>query len=168
LFSQTDSLLRDSLFLQEELQAIETYQSSNNKAALSHVYYNIGDIYSRKKEYQSALENYMLSLITCRELNDQIGMATCFQQMANTLLKLAKYAEAIRYYSDAIDIYEELGSRDYAGECALGISSVYEIKKNIQEAIAYTRKAENYFTFTQNAEKIRLCKERIKYLKTKK
>ena len=168
LFSQTDSLLRDSLILQEELQAILNYENSNNKTALSHVYYNIGKLYTHKKEYQTGLEYFMLSLITCRETNDQQGMATCFKNMANTQKQMGKYAEAIRYYSDAIEAYEDLSSRDDAAECALGISSVYEIKRNIQEAIIYARKADNYFTSTQNTEKMRLCKERIKYLKTKK
>ena len=157
----------DSLILAAQLEDLEFKKESNDKKALSFAYHNVGQAYYDKQEYPTAIEYYMLSLITCRETGDDIGIATCYQNLADAHKNATHYAEAIRYYTDAIEVYTELGARNDIADCYLNISKIYEIKKNIHEAINYTRKAQDIYSDKRNEPKISECAARIKELKAK-
>jgi tetratricopeptide (TPR) repeat protein len=157
----------DSLILAAQLESLEAKKNSGDKKGISISYHNIGQLFYDKGDYRSAVEYFMLSLITCREMNDDIGIANCYQNLADAHKNLAHYAEGIRYYSDAIDMYSELGYKDDIADCYMSISKIYEIKKDISDAISYTRKAQNIYSDERNRGKVDECATRIKELRSK-
>ena len=158
---------KDSVLIVAQLNSLEAVKKTGNKKNISRAYYNTGLFYSEHKDYTAATEYYMLSLIVCRETSDDEGMANCFQSLADAHRNLNHYAEAVRYYSDAIGAYNALGYKTEMAYCYLAISEVYEVKKNIPQAIKYTRQAKNIYAFTKDSEKQNNCTIRIKYLKAK-
>ncbi len=166
----TDSLQKekeDSTLIATQLEILEAKKKTGEKKSISHAYYNTGLLFSEHKNYLTAIEYYMLSLIICRELNDDVGAANCYQSMADAHKNLNHYAEAVRYYSDATETYNALGYKNEMAYCCIVISEIYEIKKNIQQAIKYTRQAKNIYAYTKDSEKLNNCTTRIKYLKAK-
>jgi DNA polymerase/3'-5' exonuclease PolX len=64
-------------------------------------------------------------------------------------------------------MYSELGYKDDIADCYMSISKIYEIKKDISDAISYTRKAQNIYSDERNRGKVDECATRIKELRSK-
>ncbi len=99
-------------FWQEGVQILNTNyvdDSLENKAIKAHFLFISGNIFQRKHEDEKARSFYEKSLTIRQDINDILGIATCYLHLGNICEENSENDEAIEYFSKSISFSSQLG-----------------------------------------------------------
>ena len=130
--------------LQKELDEANSYwnQSLNfySKAAYNVdkpvILKNLGDLFSRKGNYNQALEHYKNSLeLSPRE--DVLTKGTVLFAMGSVYFRMRDLKNALKFYSDSLELKKKITNKINLAGPLWGIGHVHFIKKNYSRAMEY-------------------------------
>lgn len=119
VFRNMDFESDDSLWLATDKYSPNSTQNLNN----------LGDYYSRRKEYQRSIESYQKALA----LNPQY--ADVYNNLANTYSQMGQFEKAIELYEKALSLNPSLW------QTYQNIAAIYVNNKQYPQAVAYMEKA---------------------------
>jgi len=115
-------------------EALKNYAAALNiskqigtKVAIAACYTNIGGNYyqqgkmqtelgQKKKLYNEALVNYLISLKNYKESQDKEGLAACYNAVGEVYLELENFVKAKQFLNNGLSLFKEVGTTDDAGE----------------------------------------------------
>jgi hypothetical protein len=89
---------------------LKAAEEAGDKNATAYAYLNIGNIYFYSKNYNLAVKNWNLALRMFEDLNDGVGVIKCKGNIANYLVEIGKFTEALPYYQDIAKNFSESGN----------------------------------------------------------
>jgi tetratricopeptide (TPR) repeat protein len=116
------------------LQAINYYNTLNNKTEIANGLINLGVLKHEQKQLDAALENYEKALQTGKELNDYEIKAICLNNMAQIFSDKGNYEKALAYNYDAMELRELMGLDVDRTDSHLSIAEIALKQKNISLA----------------------------------
>lgn len=117
------------------MQAVEISKELDNKRTLSLAYNNIGNTYNDyKKDYNQAMIYYKKVLEISEELDLQDGICRANMNIAMCLKKTGNYNEALKYCLKSIEQAKNNKFPYDEKEGYLLLSSIYELKKDFENA----------------------------------
>ena len=126
--------------LENYFNALKTFEIAGDKYGMATTYNNIGiinyeqaqqpfnDSLATRKNYQSALHYYSLSLNIRETLGDKHGIADCYTNIGVIHDELGNLAEALVNYFKSLKIRQELNDKLGMESCFTNIGIVYDEK----------------------------------------
>lgn len=102
-------LYKDSLALDYYNKALAIHESLDEKDGISIITFNIGNLLQEGGNYDAAIENYLISLETEKELNNMEGQAFAYNNIAQAYIIQKKYREALPFNNKNLDLSRKLG-----------------------------------------------------------
>jgi len=87
-------------------EALKLAQITHNVKGEARAWYLIGDVYTSKGRYKKALSHFLRSLRLKREVKDKNLTVKLYYKLANTLLRLKLYPQALKCYYKMTGAYE--------------------------------------------------------------
>jgi tetratricopeptide (TPR) repeat protein/DNA-binding CsgD family transcriptional regulator len=104
------------------------------------IYENIGQIKSAQKNYEDAISFYNKSIDAYKKINNRSGMAEVLILIANIELLQNNIDESFSAYQESNSIATELNNPELLKDSHLGLSHIYEIKKQYAKSLDNLRK----------------------------
>ncbi len=121
-------------FLSQEL-----VEKQNKKSDLALIYNTIGQIYLEKKLYSKAMEYYNKSLNIRSELGDDLGIGSCYKNIAYCQQLQLNYAESEANYKLAMQYFKKIDAREYLNDCNKLLAQLYEKQNMFDKALYYLK-----------------------------
>lgn len=140
-FKRADSLRQleytDSAF--EELLSAEILaESSEDKALLAKVKYDIGRFFTKEDQYVTSLNYFKEALSNYQSINDKENTAKCFNSIGVAYKHLGVYSKAIEALKQSYHLYKAVKDTLGQGSAMLNIGNVYKnIGKNKEAKLQY-------------------------------
>ena len=119
-------------------QALKLSEQTQSKKFKALSLLNIGYYFEEKKQHRKSLEYYLKSISIYKSINNEQGVANCYNYIGYSFAYLNSLENSIKYYSKALNIYKKLGD-------SLGIADIYIAFGNIHYDQKNYKKAENYY-----------------------
>ena len=87
-------------------EALKLAQITHNVKGEARAWYLIGDVYTSKGRYKKALSHFLRSLRLKSEVKDKNFSVKLYYKMANTMMRLKLYPQALKYYYKMTGAYE--------------------------------------------------------------
>src|SRR5258708_4226333 len=100
---------------------------------------NIGNIYYRQNNYNSALENYLLALKIQEDIGNKRDIVGSYMNIGRVFIKQKKYNNAKKYLAKALQESREMKYKDQVRECYSSLAELAEATGNYKNAYAYHR-----------------------------
>lgn len=112
-------------------RALNLYKEIKDQAGEGAVINNLGEIYRFRGEYTDAEYLYQRSLKSDKELGDVYGQALCWGNLGAVSLGIKNFEEAKKRVTTALDIFDNLGTRDlvYVEICGLMVGILSQTKR---------------------------------------
>ena len=121
------------------LQAIEMGEVLGNLNVMGIGYVNLGEIYVKKEEFDSALYYFEKSLTI---LTSGIDIASVLNFMGIIYSEKGEYSKAFTFHKDALELARKENAQRETVRILLGLASSYEILDNPVKAIECFKEAE--------------------------
>ncbi|MCD4746250.1 MAG: tetratricopeptide repeat-containing sensor histidine kinase [Bacteroidales bacterium] len=102
---------------------------------------NIASTYLFYSVYSKALQYYLLSLNTIKEINDKEQMSGIMNQIGIMYKVHGNYAKSLEYHQKALKINEELKNKKFIVNTLTNIGECYRAKMNHEKALEYLFKS---------------------------
>ena len=106
---------------------------------------NIGSIYMQKGNFTNALKYYEDAYNLNKNLNDEIGISNCLNNMGILYEKQGDYFQAIRCYKESLIIQEELGNKATIAHIHQNIGISYRTQENYNKSLFHLKLALDEF-----------------------
>lgn len=104
-------------------------------------YNNVGSLYTKREDYDKALE-YQLKALKIRErFKDNCSLADSYNNVGNIYRSKGDYKEALRYCMDALEFYKESGSKHGMARTSCNIGAIYFDIKDYEKSLEYNSMA---------------------------
>jgi serine phosphatase RsbU (regulator of sigma subunit)/Tfp pilus assembly protein PilF len=114
---------------------------SNYKKGIAESYKNIGVIYSRQNDYQSALTNYLKALEICESISDKKATGGIYNNIGIIYKDLGIYDKAFDYFLKAVEISKALNNDTGLSINYDNIGSALGKMKKYPDALDYLNKS---------------------------
>jgi two-component system NarL family sensor kinase len=138
--------------LQNFLAAYEYYKKSGQLNNLSKVLNNIGIIYRNQKKYDRAEAIYRESIQIKLQLNDSLGLAASYQNLASLLSQTQRMEEAIGTIRQSLNLYTQLKREEDVAGCHSLLGQIYFNFNRLPEARQALQKALDGFKSQKNVD----------------
>jgi tetratricopeptide (TPR) repeat protein len=102
---------------------------------------NIGNLLTEKNnDYENAIKYYNKSIVIANEIRDKRSLAIAFSNLGNAYLRLKKYKLAEEKFKEAEKINKSIGSIINLKYCYKGLSDLYELTNDYENAFKYYKK----------------------------
>ncbi|HVS96378.1 MAG TPA: tetratricopeptide repeat protein [Puia sp.] len=125
--------------LRYHLDALRLFEALDNKKGISFAYQNIGEDFLDLNQLKKASEYTQRALTLKREGNDQRGVATSLKQMGSICRYAKQMDSALDYYSQSLQIDQQMDLKVEVMNLDLDIGNVYKDKKDRTNARLYFR-----------------------------
>ncbi|NMH88641.1 tetratricopeptide repeat protein [Flavivirga algicola] len=124
-------------------QGLELLKGVNNKNT-GFFYMRLGYLYNDKSEHIKALFYYKKALEVSEELDYELGIGKCYQNIGVTHVKMGNYDQALDYDLKALKIYEKHNKENLVAGIVGNIGSLYScrLKDNENGLLYYNRALE--------------------------
>jgi tetratricopeptide (TPR) repeat protein len=102
---------------------------------------NIGIIYVRKGELDTALEYYQKSLRIFEEIGNRQDIAYALNNIGNIYSSKGDFDTALEYYQKSVQIFEEVGNKRDIAYALNNIGVIYYSKGKLDTALEYYQKS---------------------------
>ncbi len=109
-----------------------------------------GVYYRNKEDDAKALNCYQRSIKISQEINDQITMAACYNNIGNIYKSQGNYPLALDNYQKTLSLFEKTGNKYYVAVIQLNIAGLLEFMGKKDEKLPYYLKAADYFNEIQD------------------
>jgi tetratricopeptide (TPR) repeat protein len=120
-------------------RAIATGEKVGDQDIVGFSTMNLGHVYMKKEEYDSALYYLNKSLLM---LSGDVDKASALSYISSIYSENGDYQKALEYYEDALAIARKANAQQQITVIMLGVASTYENLKNPTRAIEYFKEAE--------------------------
>lgn len=112
----------------------------NNESMIAQAESDIGNIYNRKGDFQTALLHYYKAAELRENLKQPVKLAGVYSNIATVLMRQNKFQEAITINFKSLKIFEE--AKDIKKQALIigNIGNIYSELKQNEQAAAYFRK----------------------------
>ncbi len=118
-------------------KALEIFEEEGEEDGVISQSANIGITYLSSENFKLALKFLKKPLSYYRKNNKKYQLAICLLNVGNCQIYLEEFDESIKTLLEALDLAEELGSKNLASEINVSISQAYESKGNFERALAF-------------------------------
>lgn len=123
-------------------EALSIYKKIGQDKGTAECYGLIGQTYEKAKKYTEAMQYQQMALTTYKKIKDQTGIAKIYENLGSIYEDKLQLDSALKYYSLSLKLNEE-NSNDLAQiEIVNNIGDVYRKTGKYNEALGYTKKAE--------------------------
>lgn len=130
--------------LEHYAKSLQLAEKLDIKDLIAGLHLNMGIIYQKKKNYNSALKNYEISTQIFQQLNNTTGLTQCLQNIGVTYHRLGSYRKAEEYLLRAIEKARENDLNIIIASTNLTLASVYIAEDRFKEAEAVINEGINY------------------------
>jgi signal transduction histidine kinase len=118
-------------------RCIDVSNEMNDKEGLSNAYSSMVKVLRAKKEYQTAFDLEQKSYEIRKGLKIKGHVAYCLGSMGELLRDMHRDPEAIRYFSEALTLYREIGNKIGTSDQAKNLSDTYKAVGQTAKALQY-------------------------------
>ncbi|HET7115355.1 MAG TPA: adenylate/guanylate cyclase domain-containing protein [Hanamia sp.] len=130
------------------LRALPMSESLNNKDAIGTITVNVGEIYLKKGNDDSALIYFQKSL---KAYEGSENVPYTLNDIGKVYQNRKDYETAIKYHQEALDISQKLDAKVDMAQSLLGLGDSYREQGDASKAIRYYKKAESIALKVSNA-----------------
>ncbi len=118
----------------------------NNPVLTATIHGNIGNVFSRQKEYQKSTQHYTNALKVFQEQKNQKGEARMLNNLGGIYQVIGNYDLALKYYYKSLSIFEKNNVQNRKiGLLFLNIGSIQLLQEKYNEAITSFEKSQTVF-----------------------
>ncbi|HET9823885.1 MAG TPA: histidine kinase [Chitinophagaceae bacterium] len=122
-------------------EALFFAQKENYQRGIGISYYTVSFCDYAKRDYSRALKNISAAEQALLEAGDKINAGRSRYLHGDILYELENYSESIKYFSDALAIWQTIGYKTLAGSCTNDLARSYGYIGNYNKSIEYFYKA---------------------------
>jgi tetratricopeptide (TPR) repeat protein len=132
-------------------QALNTVDSllklmrGQKDTAITNTLFKVGDFYKIKGMRDSAVYYYTQALKQAQKNNDEGQICKAYLAIANNIMHLNKFEEAIEIFFKVIPIAEKKGLSQHVGYAKLDIGIIYEYQGRFKDALKFLYESEHEF-----------------------
>ena len=115
-------------------QALHVFRELEDQAGLSHSYYNLGLVYLRMGDFDTAMDVQLQSRKLREQLNDEAGIASCKAQIGYLNSQFGLEEIALKEYSDCLDIWRRRNNKAGMGNVLMALGILKMKLNNLEEA----------------------------------
>ncbi len=123
-------------------QALSIYQTSGEIKGQATTYGNLGHLYEKSSNYDSAYYFQQKAMQAFEQINDLDGIALIYENLGSIYEDQERYDEAFTYFSRALDRFKVNGNTSMLIDAYNNLGDVYRKTGNYKQALRYTRQAE--------------------------
>lgn len=123
-------------------QALSIYQRSGNLKGQGSTYGNLGHLYEKCSDYDSAFYFQGKAMETLEKINDLDGIALINENIGSIYEDKERYEDAFRYFSRALERFKVNGNTPMLIDAYNNIGDIHRKTGNYKVALNYTRQAE--------------------------
>jgi two-component system NarL family sensor kinase len=139
-----------ALYYAQQSQAL--VEKQNKKTDLALIYNTIGQIYLEKKLFFKAMEFYNKSLGIRQELGDDLGIGSCYKNIAYCQFLQQNYSESEANYKTAMLYFKKIDAKEYLNDCNKQLAQLYEKQKMFDKALYYLKEGKKIEDSVYNKE----------------
>lgn len=121
-------------------KAIELHRDNAYQYGLAEAYNRMGIVYRMEGDYNASLDYLYRSRDISNSIDDNEGLAKGFTDIGLTLMAMQRYSEAEDFFQQSLQKSRAIGSKKWRVEAYLGLSKLYEIRKEKDAALEYLKK----------------------------
>ena len=122
---------------------------------------NIGKIYLAKNEDDKALQSYNQAEAKFKEHQNRRGLAELYNNFGNYYKKKGNFANAAKYYLEALTIFDETGEK-YGASASLGyLGTISALQHKNAEAIKYLERSSALAEEIGTPEQVKLSEKEL-------
>jgi len=140
LFNISDISFRQGQYdraLQYDSQALVIVRALKNDYFAAYLNNEVGKILSVKGLREQALARFRESMVYYTGSDNKLGITETSTLLANTLLLLKKYDEALRYAKEGLDMARDIKRKKQIRDAGKALADIYEAKGNYPVALQY-------------------------------
>jgi len=137
--------------------ALKTSLLFKDRKEEARAWYNIGNVFNVKGNYQNANLAYQKSLELRKVLNDYDGMSKVLNNLGVIEVNKGDYKAAIDYYSKSLSYKLQLLDTNGSAGTLANIANLYFLWGRYREAYEYNHKALRLYEQTNNKQGIAIC-----------
>lgn len=138
--------------LESYRKAISVSQKNNYPEALGMATGNIGDIYLKRNEFDSALYYFRIGE---KELKGKANLPLALNNLGKLYLRKREFDSAFKYHQLAYDEAVKAENKMYIIPALLGIADIYSEKDQPRQALTYYKQAEEVATGVKSDDDLR-------------
>lgn len=136
-------------------KAKQLFQKYPNQRGLGDLYNSFGLYYQNLKNYNESIKNYQIAIQTFESISDKFGVAVSYSHIADVYLEQRKYNEAKAASLMSLNIAKELGILELISSSEKMISEIFEIQKNLEQALNHYKLYSKANDSLKNIENVR-------------
>jgi tetratricopeptide (TPR) repeat protein len=126
---------------QSYLEAIEIYTKNNDQKGLAYSYGNLGHLYEKSSDYDSAFFFQVKAMKALELIKDLDGMALIHENLGSIYEDKEQYDIAYLHFSKALERFKVNGNASMLIDAYNNMGDVLRKTGRYQEALVYTQKA---------------------------
>ena len=147
-------------------QAYTIAKKSDNKKYISRLSNQLGRHYYYLGDYKRALKNFLETLEANESLTDEVGIASCLNNIGSIYIGQEDYGKALEYHLKALNLRQEnfkkgLGDGNDIAMSYGNIGQAYFYLNNLSKAMEYYNKSIKISENTGNKERVALMLNNI-------
>ncbi len=127
------------------LEAMQKFESLNERGRLRSVYNNIGGLHFKLGNYAESLDFYLKSMKIAEEIGDKADLAQALNAIGTVYQKMGEYEQALMFYFKSLKLSQEAGSQEGIGMAFGNIGLVYYEMKRYEEALEANYQSKQIF-----------------------
>ena len=162
LIYSNDKLSEDNLL--KSLEAIRTFEVSEtiNEGIILE---NLAGSYEVRGEIHKAIEYFKLCSEIYYKFGNDFKNAEIKTRIGNAYFKLLDNStEALNYYEEAIDIYDDLNYTKETADTSQVIGDIYILKGIVESALSYFERAKELYQVVNDTQNLNIIIEKINSL----
>lgn len=168
------------------IAALKIHEADEFLYGIAEVNNKLGDLFTKKKEYNKALSYFLQSVEAGTKRFDHVGIADNYQRIGAIYLIKNDYGQAAYYLEKGKQMAEEFQLKSIQRALYLSLKQLYQAKGDLPQALQYFEKystiadsifneekanqiasLETQYTFAQKEKELALAKQEVDLLKEK-
>ena len=147
-------------------QAFAIAKKSDYKKYISEISNQLGMNYYYLGDYKRAVKNFLISLEANKSLKDEVGIASCLNNIGSIYIGQEDYVKALEYQLKSLNLRQEnfkkgLGNENDIAMSFGNIGQAYFYLKNLEKAMEYYNKSLSLSEKTGSKERVALMLNNI-------
>ena len=122
-------------------RALATHQKMNNPLMVGIILNNIGAVYIKIVQWDTALDYYEQALTISKQLSDHSSMATTLNNIGSAYHHLEQWPQALDSYQQALTILDKIGDRFHFAKTLSNIGRFYHDLEQGSQALDYYQRS---------------------------